>query len=145
VREAEAPPSRRDPSRLGGWAPGALARPLPQGIGRSLKAGSDLVLQVHYHPDGKPEVDQSSVGVYFTRGPARTIVRGEVVRSRNLNILAGEARHHVQEVGEPLAGEVRLIGLTPRMHNVGREMKAVAETPDGRVVPLIWIKDWDFN
>ena len=31
------------------------------------------------------------------------------------------------------------------MHLIGREMKVVAVTPDGKEVPMIWIKDWDFN
>jgi hypothetical protein len=24
-------------------------------------------------------------------------------------------------------------------------MKGIADTPDGKEIPLIWIKDWDFN
>jgi hypothetical protein len=48
---------------LGGWAPGAMPRKLPDGLGRRLPKGSDLVLQVHYHPDGKPEADQSMIGM----------------------------------------------------------------------------------
>ena len=52
---------------LGGWAPGAVPRLLPDGMGKFLRKGSDLVLQVHYHPDGKAEKDQSSVGIYFTQ------------------------------------------------------------------------------
>jgi hypothetical protein len=39
----------------------------------------------------------------------------------------------------------RATGITPHMHYVGKEMKVVAETADGKTVPLIWIKDWDFN
>ena len=31
------------------------------------------------------------------------------------------------------------------MHLLGREIKVVAETPAGKTIPLIWIKDWDFN
>ena len=61
---------------LGGWAPGAMPRLLPEGIGKLLRKGSDLVLQIHYHPDGKPETDQSVVGIYFTKTPARKIVGG---------------------------------------------------------------------
>ena len=59
---------------LGGWAPGAMPRSLPEGMGKLLRKGSDLVLQIHYHPDGKPETDHSSVGIYFTKKPARSIV-----------------------------------------------------------------------
>jgi hypothetical protein len=61
---------------LGGWAPGAMPRPLPEGIGKLLRKGSDLVLQIHYQPVGKRKTDQSSVGVYFTKKPARSIVAG---------------------------------------------------------------------
>src|SRR5205807_1935384 len=33
---------------LGGWAPGQLARTLPEGTGYPLPKGSDVVIQVHY-------------------------------------------------------------------------------------------------
>src|SRR5207244_8178506 len=33
----------------------------------------------------------------------------------------------------------------PHSHYLGKEMKVTAHLPDGRSVPLIWIKDWDFN
>ena len=130
---------------LGGWAPGAMPRTLPEGTGRFLKGGSDLVLQIHYHPDGKDEVDQSVLGITFTKTPARKIVAAIAVRSRDIYIPAGEPRHHITAESEPLPVDVDAIGITPHMHNVGREFKVVAETPDGKTVPLIWIKDWDFN
>src|SRR5262249_37645882 len=41
--------------------------------------------------------------------------------------------------------DVRVIGITPHMHYIGKEMKVVAQSPDGKTIPLIWIKDWDFN
>ncbi len=130
---------------LGGWAPGAMPRMLPEGVGRYIRAKSDLVLQIHYHPDGKEELDQSVVGITFTRKPATKILAGVFVRSRGIYIPAGEPRHHVQAESEPLPVDVEALGITPHMHNVGREFKVVAETPDGRTVPMIWIKDWDFN
>jgi hypothetical protein len=130
---------------LGGWAPGAMPRFLPDGIGKFLRKGSDLVLQIHYHPDGKPETDRSTVGIYYTRTPARKIVVGIAVRTRDLDIPPGEPRHHVTAQSKPLPADVQVIGITPHMHYIGKEMKVVAQTPDGKTVPLIWIKDWDFN
>jgi hypothetical protein len=41
--------------------------------------------------------------------------------------------------------DVDAIGIIPHMHMIGKEMKVVAESPDGKTTPLIWIKDWDFN
>jgi hypothetical protein len=130
---------------LGGWAPGAMPRFLPDGVGKFLRKGSDLVLQVHYHPDGKPETDRSVVGVYFTKKPARTIVVGIRVRTRDLDIPAGESRYHATAQSEPLPVDVRAIGIAPHMHYIGKEMKVVAQAPDGKMTPLVWIKDWDFN
>ena len=130
---------------LGGWAPGAMSRLLPDGMGKFLRKGSDLVLQVHYHPDGKAETDQSVVGVYFTKSPVRKIVGGIAVRTRNLDIPPGERRYHATAQSDPLPVDVQAIGIAPHMHYIGKEMKVVAESPDGKTIPLIWIKDWDFN
>jgi hypothetical protein len=130
---------------LGGWAPGAMPRRLPDGVGKFLRKGSDLVLQIHYHPDGKPETDQSVVGIYFTKTPARKIVAGIAVRSRNLDIPPGDRRYHVAAQSAPLPVDVQAIGITPHMHTIGKEMKVVAESPGGKTIPLIWVKDWDFN
>ena len=130
---------------LGGWAPGAFPRRLPDGTARMLKAGNDLIMQIHYHPDGKAETDKSVVGLYFTKTPVKKLVGGIAVRSRDIDIPAGEARHHVEAQSSPLPADYTAIGITPHMHNVAREVKVVAESPDGSTIPLIWIKDWDFN
>ncbi len=130
---------------LGGWAPGATPRRLPEGMGKLLRKGSDLVLQVHYHPDGKPETDRSAVGLYFTKDLARQVVVGLAVRTPGLDIPAGEAHHRVVAESAPLPVDARAIGLSPHMHYLGKEFKVVARTPDGQTLPMIWIKDWDFN
>lgn len=130
---------------LGGWAPGAVPQRLPEGVGKFLRKGSDLVLQMHYHPNGKVETDRSSVGIYFTKQPATTIVGGIAILNTRLNIPAGESRHRVTAKSEPMPVDVNLMGLGPHMHLLGREMKVTAERPDGQTVPMLWIKDWDFN
>jgi hypothetical protein len=33
----------------------------------------------------------------------------------------------------------------PHMHLLGREMKVTATTPDGDIIPLVHVPDWDFN
>jgi hypothetical protein len=51
---------------LGGWAVGGQPEKLPEDLAYYLPKEADLVLSMHYHPSGKPERDQSSVGLYFT-------------------------------------------------------------------------------
>jgi hypothetical protein len=117
---------------------------LPDGLGKYLQAGSDLVMQVHYHANGKPETDQSQVGIYFTKQPVEHVVTGVALLNPRLDIPAG-AKRHESKVSATLPVDVTAIGVFPHMHLVGREMKVWAETPAGESVPLVWIKDWNFN
>lgn len=130
---------------LGAWAPGVRPYWLPDGVGKFLKKGSDLVLQIHYHPSGKEEKDQSMVGLFFTKKPAEKVVVGLATATRGLYIPAGAKRHVVTAENEPLPVDVQALAISPHMHLLGKEIKVTATQPDGKVVPLIWIKDWDFN
>src|SRR5262249_24579264 len=55
---------------LGGWAPGQRARYLPEGYGYLLPEGSDVVVQVHYHRNGRSEKDRTQIGLYFAKDKA---------------------------------------------------------------------------
>src|SRR5262249_10843088 len=44
---------------LGGWALGARARALPDGLAYFVPKGSDLILSTHFHPSGKEEKEAS--------------------------------------------------------------------------------------
>jgi hypothetical protein len=129
---------------IGGWAPGGAPQALRDGMGRLLPKGCDIVLQIHYHPTGKPEVDQSSIGIHFVKQPSRKLVVPLTIADRGLYIPSGAERH-------PMSGsytipfDITLVGITPHMHLLGREMKVTAKAPEEGETPLIWIRDWSFN
>ncbi|MBI3268039.1 MAG: ascorbate-dependent monooxygenase [Planctomycetes bacterium] len=129
---------------LGGWAPGATPRRLADGTARVLGRGSDLALQVHYHPDGKPEEDRSSLGIYFATAPVSKVVAGIPLIRGKFTIPAGEERFRLA-TSFTVPVDLHAVGIIPHMHLLGREMKIVATLPDGRLEPLVYIKDWDFN
>ena len=129
---------------LGGWVPGVTPRMLPDGLARSIPARSDLIIQNHYHPDGKPEIDQSTVGIYFAKTPPTQTLLTLPLVQRNLTIPPGDARYKV-EASFTTPIDIRIIGISPHMHLLGREIKVTASLPDGSERPMIWIKDWDFN
>jgi hypothetical protein len=130
---------------LGAWAPGTTPTPLPDGFGRYMKKGSDLVLQIHYHPSGKEEIDQSKIGLYFTKKPAKQIVGGIGVSARKIDIPPGEKNYRIHAESAPLPVDAKVLEVFPHMHYVGKEMKAYIVHTDGKQEPLIWIRDWDFN
>ncbi|HEU4388209.1 MAG TPA: hypothetical protein VFV34_10450 [Blastocatellia bacterium] len=129
---------------LGAWAPGVSPFQLPAGVGILLKGGSDLVIQIHYHPDSKSESDRSRVGIYFSKTPVKSLAVTIPILQHNLDIPPGEKRHRVTTSFTVPIG-VEVIGITPHMHLLGREMRIAAATPDNNQVPMIWIKDWDFH
>ncbi|CAN5372400.1 hypothetical protein BH10PLA1_BH10PLA1_14530 [soil metagenome] len=129
---------------LGGWAPGAFVTPLPDGVARLVPKGADLVIQTHFHPSGKTEQEQSSVGIYFAKKPPEKPLAGLVLRSRNIDIPPGKADYTLTDSIQ-LPVDIDVIGVTPHAHLICKEMHAWATLPDGKITELIWIKDWDFN
>ena len=80
---------------LGGWAVGAQPHLLPEGFALRVPKGSDLVIQYHFHPTGKPEAEKSVVGLYFAKKPPeRTLTRIQMPPAYSLfsglDIPAGE-------------------------------------------------------
>jgi mono/diheme cytochrome c family protein len=128
---------------LGGWAPGATPRALPTGMAQSVQKGSTLVIQVHYHPSGKPESDQSSLGLTFGESPTKGVTR-IIAGTRQIDIPAGDAHYEAAD-SMSVPEDVDLIGIAPHAHLLCKEMKVNAQLPDGKTEQLIWIRDWDFN
>jgi hypothetical protein len=129
---------------LGGWAPGAMPYLLPDGAGRFVARNSDLIFQIHYHPDGKEHTDRSSIAIYFQKKPITHIVSSLMIGTGDINIDPGDASYKRSATFTlPIATTV--IGVVPHMHLVGRQMSVAATKPDKSVVPLISIDDWDFR
>jgi hypothetical protein len=137
-------PGVKTAGALGGWVPGARPHVLPAGTATKVPPGADLIMQNHYHPSGKPESDQSEIGLYFAKGAVEKTVFSLPMLYRNLTIPAGTKNYHVaSSFVTPI--DIDVTAIAPHMHLLGREMKVTATLPNGEIMPLIWIKDWDFN
>jgi tetratricopeptide (TPR) repeat protein/mono/diheme cytochrome c family protein len=127
-----------------GWTPGQLPRLAPKGMAWRLEPGSDLVVQIHMQPSGRPEMLQSRIGLYFTDDPpVRTPMMLRLGR-HDIDIPAG-ASHYVTSDQYRLPVDVEVHVVQPHAHYRAREIKAFALLPDGRRQWLIYIDDWDFN
>jgi len=129
---------------LRSWLPGMTPRPLPEGSGRIMPRNSDLVLEIHYQCSGKPEKDQSTVGLYFAPPRSRRLIAELQLFNFHLEIPPGEARHR-HSASYTLPANAIILDCAPHMHLLGREMKATATLPDGTTQILMWVKDWNFN
>ena len=137
-------PGRLFPGSMSAWAPGREARPLPDGISMPWKNGTDLILQLHLHPSGRPEVEQSSLGFFLTDEPPRRSMVDVMLLDQTIDIPPGEAAYHTNdEFSIPV--EMEVLALFPHMHLLGRDFRITAIPPTGEPFSLIWINDWDFN
>ena len=136
-------PGERLPGSLGIWAPGKDAIPLPEGYAMAWPPGCELLLQLHLHPSGKPETEQSSIGLYLTDAAPRGQLRPIGLVNAEVDIPPG-AKDYTLRDGHTLERDVAVIGLFPHMHLLGRTMTATATLPDGTVKPVLTIRDWDF-
>jgi peroxiredoxin len=129
---------------LAGWAPGQLARTLPDGTGYPLAKGSDVVIQVHYHRTGKVEKDRTSLGLYFARKPVAKPFKGMVIRGQFF-IIPPDNPHFRVQGGIEVDQNCRLYSVMPHMHKLGREIAVTITPPAGEPSTLVAIKEWDYN
>ena len=129
---------------IGGWAPGVDPYVLDKGLGMWLPRGGDLVLEVHYHLNGKATTDRSAVGFHFASEPVSRYVDGVVIGTQDLRIPPGE-KNYWRRFSMNVPSGMALTDVTPHMHFLGREFIAIATLPDGSEKPLIRIADWDFR
>ena len=134
---------------LGGWAVGATPQMMPAGIATRLAKGSDFLLQVHFHPSGKPETEKSLIGIYFSdRPPDKELMTISVPTlfgvGAGIDIPAGTKEYSIKE-SFTLPGDIKVYSAGAHAHYLARQMIATATLPDGSTRSLLRIKDWDFN
>lgn len=129
---------------LPGFVPGMGPTYMAADAALTLPHKADVLFNMHYHPTGKEETDQSCIGLYFTdRKPTRvTSFLGLIVV--NLEIQPGET-DHPESTSVTLPVDVEVRGISPHMHLIGKTAKLWAELPDKTIRPLIKINHWNFN
>ena len=127
------------------WKPGTVTKPEPKGMALRLDKDTDLVLNVHMQPSGKPEKIQPTLGLYFTEQPATLFpLLLQMENDRQIDIPPG-AKHFLVTDEFILPVDVDLLAIYPHAHYLGKDLQAVATLPDGSSKTLIHIPQWDLN
>ncbi len=127
------------------WKPGSIPYVEPDGMALRLDKDTDLILNAHLQPSGKPETIQPTLGLYFTDKPAtmRPILL-QLESDRMLDIPPDE-KHFVVTDEFTLPSDVNVLAIYPHAHYLGKDLQAIAKLPDGRSETLIHIPDWNLN
>ena len=126
------------------WKPGTAAITEPEGMAWTIDERTDLVLNLHLQPSGKPETIRPVVGLYFTEtAPTRFPMLLQLEHDGAIDIPPGAPDFVVtDEYTLPVDAEV--LAVYPHAHYVGKDVQGFATLPDGTRTWLIWIRDWDF-
>jgi hypothetical protein len=131
---------------LAGYSPGM--QPQRFDIDHSAKlipARSDIVLQIHYTPNGKmPVADQTKIGLTLAQETPAKRFLSAVAASGSWTIPAGDPNyegHARLTFGEP----VELVSLQPHMHLRGKDMTIRLTYPSGRSEILLSVPHYDFH
>jgi Copper type II ascorbate-dependent monooxygenase, C-terminal domain len=131
---------------LAGYSPGMQPQRFDADHSAKLiPAHSDIVLQVHYTPNGKSAVaDQTKIGLAIAPEPPPKRFMSAVAASANWTIPPGDPNFEARAkltFGEP----VELVSLQPHMHLRGKDMTIRVTYPSGETETLLSVPHYDFH
>jgi hypothetical protein len=157
---------------LDAWAPGGVPNLAPEDSGQPIAKDSLVVMDVHYHPTGTPQVDSAtklSLMLSTSRPSriARTVLLGNFTKPTDAPLITqfgdgalltqpdetsasfvipANAKDHVEEMTWTWkTGGLRVTGMGTHMHYVGRNMRVTLEHANGDKECLIETPAWNFN
>lgn len=130
---------------LGAYVPGQRIPSYPADHARLIPAGSKLVFQMHYTPNGSVTDDVTQVGMVFADDDEikhELITTVAVDQDFVIPPHASDAtvRSHIRWLPE----RGRLLGLAPHMHLRGKSFRVIADV-DGQRKDLLSVPHYDFN
>ncbi len=130
---------------IGAYVPGNVPNIWQPGTAVYVPAGSRLLFELHYTPNGNrsagPQHDRTSLCRSKT---VKKIVRCTIVNERALRIPPGQSRLRGHRQASVRQGHELLI-LWPHMHLRGKSFRFEAEYPDGNRETLLNVPNYDFN
>ncbi len=130
--------------QLAGYAPGVPQSPPTPGRALLVKAGSEVVLEMHYTTNGQAATDHTKVGLIFAKEPPTERIGGFAASNGRFVIPPGAGHHEVRSQFT-VREAVTLTNLTPHMHLRGKSFEYLAKYPSGEQEVLLKVPAYDFN
>jgi len=143
-KENDADTSALPSDFLVGYAPGQPPEILAPGQAKLIKAGSDLVLEIHYTTNGKASTDRSKFGLVFAKQPPKERVLTLSATNGKFRIPPGDPNYKVDAEFE-LGTTVKLLGLHPHMHGRGKDFEYRVVYPTGEAETLLRVPRYDWH
>jgi peroxiredoxin/mono/diheme cytochrome c family protein len=130
---------------LGAFAPGVRPQVLEEGLGRYIQAGSKLLFEMHYTPNGTAQNDLSYVG--FKWADPKTVKKEVAVQNAGnftFKIPAGDPNYEVESEFIFRKNSI-LLTVSPHMHVRGKDFRYDLIYPDGKRETVLSVPRYDFG
>lgn len=132
-----------DPVAVG--APGTPPLVFPEGTARFVPAGSKLVFQMHYTPNGVAQEDQTSVGLIFADPKkVQKAMKADMAINFKLRIPPREANYQAT-ADYKFRQDTIVYALYPHMHVRGKSFRFTAVYPDRKTEVLLDVPRYRFD
>jgi hypothetical protein len=125
-------------------APGTNAMVFAPGTAVKIKAGSTLLLQVHYTANGTAATDLSSVGFIFAKAEPKQEVHNSAFVNAMLKLPPGSDNQEVDSAIQ-FNEDSHITALFPHTHLRGKSWQYTLVYPDGRRQEILSVPKYDFN
>jgi len=128
------------------YVPGGATTAAPPGLALVIPKQSDIVVQMHYHRSGKPEIDESSVAIYLAKDNTRQdrLYAATNINARKFIVIPPGIRRKVVEEW-PINDDCQITAIGPHGHMLTISQTLTLIDPDGRERTLIHVPNYDFN
>ncbi|MDQ3010218.1 MAG: cytochrome c [Acidobacteriota bacterium] len=142
--EGDFDPGARGTIMISGWVPGSNDVMLPAGTAVRIPKGMRFGIQIHYGPNEKELVDQTSLGIYMADGTVKKNLRMLIGDRKDLQIQPGDANYSlISKKTFDTDAVIRFFHV--HMHLRGKSYAFRFTYPDGRVETLFDVPKYDFN
>jgi hypothetical protein len=117
---------------------------LAPGQAKLVKAGSDIVFEIHYTTDGTPGKDRSKVGLVFAKQPPEKHVLTLSATNGTFRIPPGDPNYKV-DAEFTVNAPVKLLSLHPHMHGRGKDFEYRLVFPNGKTEIVLRVPHYKWH
>ena len=132
-------------ARVASYSPGTGGKAYPPGVAKLIPAGTTLILNMHYNPNGQRGHDPGTrVGLKFASGPIRQVAITDDSSNNAIDIPPGEANYELAGKPFEFGEDSHLLTFTPRMNERGKDITYTLVRPDGSRQVLLRVPAFNY-
>ena len=126
------------------YTPGMVPDIWEPGQAKQIKAGSDIIFQMHYTANGKAGKDRTRIGLVFAKEPPKQRIITIAALNNRFTIPAGDPAFKAEAIA-PIMNQMTVISLFPHMHLRGKAFQYDVIYPTGETQTILKVENWSLN